>query len=1106
MSGASSENAAGHADTELADWLHEAKQLAGSSFEWKKLSGLIYERAQDKLRERQARDFLSLSEDEQAEVTEGIYAELAEEKHEVLLAYERTLGEAMDRAMALELSKSADGDDGDGAESGGAAEPSSAQAASVPSPVEATGDQRPQLSPQPPGVPRNAPAGGASAAAVYLNEQNSRSRGNGAQEQGPGDAGGLVESMLSHFNNGAQFVKEEKGVRRSIHDGNRSTFRRLNSLASDSILTLMHIIPESSRAPLRLFLGRELPEPIRAPTWKLFLKDPMARAAYVETRNSQVTNTISSSDLRITDRCQALLKEQYMGGRWYSTGRLMTMKAALSYYHTTLNERAKGYVHIPEEAYWLVIPLIAAYENERGLENVVEGLEAVIGKQLEVLDLAATTTTATSSAPAAAAAAAAAKGASFSTPSRPLDPMGREHATVPREWAMSIAMSLEELDEELDHFIRGLPAHQGDAKGATFAPVDSVRLAAALGKRGVQVGMSDELTLGRLRERLISAKESSTADASEGEEGSSRGLSADAKPRRRPSPQLQGAIIEAVSAALHEAWRATHNAAHGSTEAGGEPFPAKWRPSRFTDVRDFEKWYDESKHRRIVRNAIAPAPAVVPFEEEAAPKSSLEGSAVDSEGGLADGAEGSESALQVDQAAALKALEATVQMEGGMGKEVNINTDYPLLPPRWKDEYRKDAKCCFDYMYDIGLLAKTSSADERRFAEEVHRNWMQQNPEARMKEPELFKKFNDLDLDAQARALRVVRACLIMRAVYDELLDEARSKRPGEYVTGDLVYVFETALAPALRRGLVSCTSPEGALFVWDQCVLLSFAELLPKMAVVLLIALREEVLKCYSAEEISHVLETAGACYTADQLQRVMEESGIESTLRKAHNVRRPAGLDWTPSFRHDDSALHSVLENSGYTIDPSALSPMILEAPPGAADDRTSAISDTMGKSTATEDAPPETAVDALPPAEVASSEAEKAPDTKAFTEVPVEEPPAPDETAVEAGDKAANETSKEAEAKLAAEEAEKKKAAEQAEVQAKLDKVMKDAQIKVFGKKTTYTVDQINAMTAKDLKSYQKRSAKLKKAINPGKLTSLEGYSQEAVDTLYARYKIV
>ena len=63
------------------------------------------------------------------------------------------------------------------------------------------------------------------------------------------------------------------------------------------------------------------------------------------------------------------------------------------------------------------------------------------------------------------------------------------------------------------------------------------------------------------------------------------------------------------------------------------------------------------------------------------------------------------------------------------------------------------------------------------------------------------------------RALRVVRACLIMQAVYDELLTR-RDQAPGEYVTGDLVYVFETALAPALRRGLVSCTSPEGALFV----------------------------------------------------------------------------------------------------------------------------------------------------------------------------------------------------------------------------------------------------------------------------------------------------
>ena len=136
-----------------------------------------------------------------------------------------------------------------------------------------------------------------------------------------------------------------------------------------------------------------------------------------------------------------------------------------------------------------------------------------------------------------------------------------------------------------------------------------------------------------------------------------------------------------------------------------------------------------------------------------------------------------------------------------------------------------------------------------------------------------------------------------------------------------LVYVFETALAPSLRRGLVSSTSPEGALFVWDQCLLVTFSEALPIMVVVLLIALRLEILKCQSAEEVSHVLATAGAYYSDSQLQRVMEESGIESSLQKQHGVRRPAGLEWTPEFRHDDSALYSVLEKVGYQVDPTSL-----------------------------------------------------------------------------------------------------------------------------------------------------------------------------------------
>jgi len=287
-------------------------------------------------------------------------------------------------------------------------------------------------------------------------------------------------------------------------------------MASESILSLMKLIPESSRAPLRLFLGRELPLPIRASTWQLFLADKMARTAYVEARNAQVTSTISGSDLKITDRCQALLKEHYMRGAWYTTDRLMAMKAVLSYYHTILNERAQGFVQIPEEAFWLVIPLVGVYEEERGLERIVEGLEALMGKQLEQLDYSA------------------------AAGSRPVDPTGKEHATVPREWIQSIAVSLEELDEELDHFIRGLPAHEGDAKGTTFAPVDSARLVAALGKRVVQVGMSGELTVPRLRERLVTASDGGEGDA--GGAGGGRSIAAEgssttAKTRRRPSPR-----------------------------------------------------------------------------------------------------------------------------------------------------------------------------------------------------------------------------------------------------------------------------------------------------------------------------------------------------------------------------------------------------------------------------------------------------------------------------------------------------------------------------------------------------------------------------------------
>ena len=46
--------------------------------------------------------------------------------------------------------------------------------------------------------------------------------------------------------------------------------------------------------------------------------------------------------------------------------------------------------------------------------------------------------------------------------------------------------------------------------------------------------------------------------------------------------------------------------AHQST-ANGEPFPPKWRPSRFIDERTFEDWFDEIKHRRIVRNTLSVA-------------------------------------------------------------------------------------------------------------------------------------------------------------------------------------------------------------------------------------------------------------------------------------------------------------------------------------------------------------------------------------------------------------------------------------------------------------------------------------------------------------------
>ena len=190
----------------------------------------------------------------------------------------------------------------------------------------------------------------------------------------------------------------------------------------------------------------------------------------------------------------------------------------------------------------------------------------------------------------------------------------------------------------------------------------------------------------------------------------------------------------------------------------------------------------------------------------------------------------------------------------------------------------------------------------------VHNSWLRSNPEALAYAERLFVPFDDLEPADKLRPVKVVRACMAIRRVYNSTVSSKIQIPADEYQA-----MFEAALGSSMRCGLVPILSPGAALYVWDQCVLASWSRMLPCMSAVLLVALRDHLVKTTTWPELCGAIRKRGSRMGAAHLQRVMEESGFDNQVRRDLRVREPVGVTWDSAATGASEALHSTLSQLG-------------------------------------------------------------------------------------------------------------------------------------------------------------------------------------------------
>lgn len=79
---------------------------------------------------------------------------------------------------------------------------------------------------------------------------------------------------------------------------------------------------------------------------------------------------------------------------------------------------------------------------------------------------------------------------------------------------------------------------------------------------------------------------------------------------------------------------------------------------------------------------------------------------------------------------------------------------------------------------------------------------------------------------------------------------------------------------PLLENQLVDILDPTACLYVWDQCLILSFHVALPKFAVAILLCLRGRLKECQNGSEIKDVILSHGKSVTTTELIHKMENT----------------------------------------------------------------------------------------------------------------------------------------------------------------------------------------------------------------------------------------
>mmetsp|Transcript_6643 Transcript_6643/g.13587 ORF Transcript_6643/g.13587 Transcript_6643/m.13587 type:complete len:417 (-) Transcript_6643:164-1414(-) len=149
---------------------------------------------------------------------------------------------------------------------------------------------------------------------------------------------------------------------------------------------------------------------------------------------------------------------------------------------------------------------------------------------------------------------------------------------------------------------------------------------------------------------------------------------------------------------------------------------------------------------------------------------------------------------------------------------------------------------------------------------------------------------------------------MAIRRVYNSTVSSKTQIPADEYQA-----MFEAALGSSMRCGLVPILSPGAALYVWDQCVLASWPRMLPCMSAVLLVALRDHLVKTTTWPELCAAIRKRGSRLGAAHLQRIMEESGFDNQVRRELRVREPVGVTWDSAATGASEALQSTLSQLG-------------------------------------------------------------------------------------------------------------------------------------------------------------------------------------------------